>query len=115
MNKTKHRAFSEFLQQQQTDPKFRVLFEIERVRLRIAHLVKTARAQRGWTQAELAKRIGTTQSVIARLESVSDEREPSLQLLGRLASALGFQLALSFERKKKASMPRRSTSAQAGR
>ncbi|MBI1744916.1 helix-turn-helix transcriptional regulator [Candidatus Acetothermia bacterium] len=71
------------------------------MKLRIARLLKTARTQRGWSQAELARRVGTTQSVIARLESVSDEREPSLHLLGRLAIALGFQLSLSFEKSKK--------------
>jgi len=106
MSKTRHKAFSGFLKKQQTDPEFRILFDVQCVKLHIARLVKTARTQRGWTQAELAQRVGTTQSVIARLESASDEREPSLHLLGRLASALGFQLALSFERMKK-TPPRR--------
>jgi len=98
MAKRRHRPFSEFLKQRQTDSEFRIIFEAERVKLRIARLVKTARTQHGWTQAQLARRIGTTQSVIARLESASDEREPSLQLLGRLAAALGFRLALNFEK-----------------
>ena len=110
MSTRRHRPFSEYLKKRQTDAEFRILFDVERSKLHIARLVKTARTQRGWTQAELAHCIGTTQSVIARLESASNEREPSLHLLGRLAAGLGFRLALSFERKKKIPSQPRATS-----
>lgn len=50
------------------------------------------------TQAELAKLIGTTQSVIARLEGGSDKRVPSIPLLARIAAACGghFEFGFSF-------------------
>jgi transcriptional regulator with XRE-family HTH domain len=51
-----------------------------------------ARAAAGVTQAEIAKRIGTTQSAIARLES--GKGEPSLGTLRRYARALGCRLEL---------------------
>lgn len=98
MAKTRHRAFADFLKSQTTHEAFRVAFEAERIKLQVARWVKAARKQRGWSQVELARRVGTTQSVIGRLESATDEREPSLELLGRLAVALGFQLSLSFEK-----------------
>lgn len=99
MAKTRHRALADFLRNQaQHDEAFRVAFEAERVKLQIARWVRSTREQRGWSQAELARRAGTTQSVIGRLESATDVREPSLGFLGRLATALGFELSLSFKK-----------------
>lgn len=48
-----------------------------------------ARQRAGLTQAEVAKRMGTTQSAIARLES---GRMPSMKTLQRFAQATGSQL-----------------------
>jgi transcriptional regulator with XRE-family HTH domain len=53
-----------------------------------------ARAAAGITQAELAERIGTTQSAIARLESGSGKHSPSLATLRKYARALGCRLEL---------------------
>jgi len=51
-----------------------------------------ARAAAGLTQAEVAARIGTTQSVVARLESDIGKHSPSIATLKRYASALGYRL-----------------------
>src|SRR3972149_9775901 len=51
-----------------------------------------ARAAAGLTQAEVAARIGTTQSAVARLESALGKPWPSLATLKRYASALGYRL-----------------------
>lgn len=51
-----------------------------------------ARAESGLSQAEVARRIGTTQSAIARLESPSSGHSPSMQTLQRYASALGYKV-----------------------
>jgi transcriptional regulator with XRE-family HTH domain len=53
-----------------------------------------ARAAAGFTQAEVAERIGTTQSAIARLESGSGKHSPSLSTLRKYAHALGCRLEL---------------------
>lgn len=53
-----------------------------------------ARAAAGVTQAEVAERIGTTQSAIARLESGRGKRSPSLATLQKYAHALGCRLEL---------------------
>ncbi len=55
-----------------------------------------ARAAAGLTQADVAARIGTTQSAIARLESPAGKHSPSLATLQRYASALGYRLQLRF-------------------
>ena len=53
-----------------------------------------ARAAAGLTQAEVAARIGTTQSVVALLESDIGKHSPSIATLKRYASALGYRLQL---------------------
>ncbi len=53
-----------------------------------------ARAAAGITQAEIAERIGTTQSAIARLESGGGKHSPSLATLEKYAHALGCRLEL---------------------
>jgi transcriptional regulator with XRE-family HTH domain len=51
-------------------------------------------ASAGITQAEIAERIGTTQSAIALLESGSGKHSPSLATLQKYAHALGCRLEL---------------------
>ena len=53
-----------------------------------------ARSSAGITQAEVAERIGTTQSAIARLESGRGKHSPSLATLQKYAHALGCRLEL---------------------
>jgi len=53
-----------------------------------------ARSAAGVTQAEIAARIGTTQSAIARLESGRGKHSPSLATLQKYARALGCRLEL---------------------
>ena len=62
--------------------------------------VAKARQRAGLSQAELAKRMKTTQSTIARLES--GRGLPSTRTLGRFAKATGHRLKISFEPLKKA-------------
>lgn len=54
-----------------------------------------ARARAGLSQAQLAKRMKTTQSAIARLES--GRAKPSTRTLARFAEATGHRLKISFE------------------
>lgn len=56
----------------------------------IAGQVADRRKERGLSQAELAKRVGTTQSAIARLESGG--RPPRIDTLLRIANALDADL-----------------------
>ena len=55
-----------------------------------ANLLREARRRAGLTQRELAKRAGTAQSVVARIER--GLRDPSWQTLERLIAAAGFSL-----------------------
>lgn len=74
---------------------YRKAFEELAPEFEIAHAVLEARVTAGLTQEQLAQRMDTTQSVIARLES--GRTRPSTQTLERLAVATGTRLKISFE------------------
>jgi DNA-binding XRE family transcriptional regulator len=61
----------------------------------VAKTLIAARARAGLSQAEVAARMGTTQSVIARLES--GKRPPSWQTIARYAAAVGGRAVLRIE------------------
>lgn len=54
-----------------------------------------ARARMGLTQADVAQRMGTTQSAVARLES--GKRPPSLRSVQRYAQAIGCRAVVRLE------------------
>jgi len=58
-----------------------------------AKLIRRLRREAGLTQAELAARVGTTQSVISRLES-DDYEGHSLSMLYRVAAAVNRRIAV---------------------
>jgi transcriptional regulator with XRE-family HTH domain len=66
--------------------------------------IAKARTRSGLSQAELARRMKTTQSTIARLES--GRGLPSTRTLGRFAKATGHRLKISFEPVKEAARRR---------
>jgi transcriptional regulator with XRE-family HTH domain len=53
-----------------------------------------ARMDSGLTQAEIARRMGTTQSVVARLETGRGRHSPSVSTLKKYAKAIGKNLEL---------------------
>jgi ribosome-binding protein aMBF1 (putative translation factor) len=72
------------------DPEFAREYEA----LEVPFAVIGARARAGLTQEELAERMGTSQSAIARLES--GRSRPSTTTLAKLAAATGTKLRVSF-------------------
>jgi ribosome-binding protein aMBF1 (putative translation factor) len=78
-----------------SDPAYRADLEREKNRVRAACAIYEARTAAGLTQAQLAERVGTTQSVIARLEG-ADYEGHTLRLLDRVAAALGQRVEVAF-------------------
>ncbi len=78
--------------------RYRSTFQRTLHQIDLALLVREMRESAKLTQAELAKRVGTTQSVIARLED-AEYTGHSLTMLERIASACGVSLKLRAERK----------------
>jgi DNA-binding XRE family transcriptional regulator len=77
------------------EPGFKAGYDALDEEFSLAALLIEARARANLTQAELAKRMGTSQSTIARLES--GKAKPSLSTLRRLAKATGLRLKISLE------------------
>ena len=59
----------------------------------IAEIVYHLRTTAGLTQSELARRMGTTQSAIARMENSGSI--PTLELLDRVGRAVGTEITLT--------------------
>lgn len=77
------------------DPDTRAEYEAQAAEFAIAHELIAARTRAGLSQAELAERMGTTQSTIARLES--GRTLPSLRTLVRYADATGSRAVVRLE------------------
>ena len=77
------------------DPEYRNAHQLLTPEFELARAVIDARVAAGLTQEQLARRMDTTQSVIAGLES--GRTRPSTQTLERLAAATGTRLKISFE------------------
>jgi ribosome-binding protein aMBF1 (putative translation factor) len=84
-------AFAEW----RKDPKYRKAYGVLEDEFTLAAAMIKARAGAGLTQEQLARRMHTTQAVIARLES--GRVKPSTRTLERLATATGTKLRISFE------------------
>jgi ribosome-binding protein aMBF1 (putative translation factor) len=91
-------------------PELRRLTEEARINASVAQLIYAARTKAGLSQADLAERIGTKQSVISRLED-ADYEGHSLGMLQRIATALGQCLEIRFLPPPKTGRSRKSDTA----
>ncbi len=81
------------------DPEFPRLYEEAKARRIRLHELAALRAERGLTQTQVAARMGTSQSVVARIES--GEVDVKLSTLEKYAAAIGgeFSWRVSLARK----------------
>jgi ribosome-binding protein aMBF1 (putative translation factor) len=77
------------------DKKYRRDYETLQTEYSLSATLLSARVAAGLTQEQLAKRMKTTQSVIARLET--GRAMPSTRTLQKLARATGTELRIVFE------------------
>jgi ribosome-binding protein aMBF1 (putative translation factor) len=90
-------------------PKMLALLEAERQKADIAQRIYALRTEAGLTQRQLAARVGTTASVICRLED-SDYAGHSLEMLRRIAAALDSTVEVRFQkRRQRGTKARRKT------
>lgn len=81
-------------------PGFQEAYDEAKLNRKIGDIIYDAREEAGLSQTQLAKMIGTQQSVISRLED-ADYEGHSLAMLQRIAKALGKTLIVGFQDKKK--------------
>lgn len=75
------------------DAETRESYEQAKVNVHVAQLIYDARTEAGLSQTELARMVGTTQSVISRLED-ADYEGHSLSMLNRVAQALNREVKI---------------------
>ena len=88
--KRKHLDFATWKKEALKDPELKAEYD----RLQPEFAVIRARIERGLTQGQLAKKVGTKQSVISRLES--GRANPTIAFLKKLAQALNSHLEIKF-------------------
>ena len=98
MNKTKkiQKAvdFEEYLAEQLKNPKFKKYYDEYGKRLEIAYRISQLRKQEKMSQAKLAKKIGTKQGNVARIES--GEQNFTTETLQKIAAAFNRNLKIEF-------------------
>lgn len=88
------KSLKEYRKKLLADPEVAAAYEALEDEYALAKAMMQARMQSGLTQEELAKRMGTTQSVIARWES--GKTLPSSRTLLRVAEATGTHFRAQF-------------------
>jgi len=98
MNKKKRNQkavdFQEYLCEKLKNPKFKKYYDEYGKQLEIAYQILKLRKQKGISQGELAKKIGTKQSDIARMES--GQQNFTTDTLQKIASAFKRDLKIEF-------------------
>jgi DNA-binding XRE family transcriptional regulator len=83
----------EVLAENLRDPAFRAEWERTAIAREVAKRLIAYRAEHHMTQSQVARQVGTVQSVIARLES--GDQAPSLATLAKLSRGLGIEFHLT--------------------
>ncbi len=86
--------FQKYLAKQLKDPESKRIYDEYSRQLEIAYQILQLRRKAKMTQAELAKKIGTKQSNIARMET--GNQNFTIDMLHKIASVLGKNLKVEF-------------------
>lgn len=92
--KKQHLDFNIWIKDKLKDPEFKAEYNRQEPEFAVIRAILKARMKKGLTQKELAEKIGTRQSAIARLES--GNANPSIGFLQKVAEALDTNLQINF-------------------
>lgn len=98
MTEKRYTTARELHEQWMQNPRYVEAYDALEEEFALAEAFIHARAQADLTQEQVAERMGTTQAVIARLES--GRTKPSTRTLERFAKATGTRLRIAFEPEK---------------
>jgi transcriptional regulator with XRE-family HTH domain len=88
------RTFRDSLNERLKDENFKKEYEQIQPEMEIIKTLVAARKEQNMTQSDLAKATGINQADISKLEN--GNRNPSLNMLKKLAEGLGMQLRIEF-------------------
>lgn len=86
--------FQDILKRELKNPEFKRQYDEYGRQLEIAYQILQLRKKKKISQAQLAKKIGTKQSNIARMEA--GNQNFSVDILGKIADALGCNVKIEF-------------------
>lgn len=89
--------FEDWLREEMKDPRFRRGYAKERRSVFLAYRILELRQRVGISQNEVARRMGTSQQAVARLES-GKYHGFTLKTLEKIAGALGAELVIDLKR-----------------
>jgi len=95
MKQKKFYTHQELHREWMKNPKYRRAYEELEPEFQIARALIDARIKKKMTQAEIARKAGTKQPVISRLEGA--QGSPSLSLIKRIAKVLDVRLVFRLE------------------
>lgn len=90
------KSWTEIKETRKDDSAVRAGYEHAKRAYELARQVRDLRVSRGMSQAELARKVGSTQPAIARLEAGGVA--PNIDTLERIAEALGLKLVVKFSK-----------------
>jgi predicted transcriptional regulator len=93
------RTLKEYIAEQMKDPEFKKAWDDLDPEFQILKAMIKAREKSGVTQAELARRVGTRQSVISRLERGAFSKA-TLETIKKVADALDMRVEIKLRHKK---------------
>ena len=88
------RKFDDFLEEQMQDQEFKKEFDDIQPEFDVIRAIVDARTSQNLTQKQLAEKTGINQADIIKLENGT--RNPSINLLKRLADGMGMMLKIEF-------------------
>jgi transcriptional regulator with XRE-family HTH domain len=86
-------SYRDYISKRREDPEYREAERRLKPILDLADDILYLRLEKGWTQAELAKRVGTKQANISRLEN--GLANPTFKFLQKLSEVFGTDLTVS--------------------
>ncbi|PIQ43486.1 MAG: transcriptional regulator [Gammaproteobacteria bacterium CG11_big_fil_rev_8_21_14_0_20_46_22] len=100
MTKRSTKWHDELKQSVLSDDEARTEYKAFKLQLELAETLKQSRQKADMTQDDIAEKMHTKKSVIARLEAAGGrgKHSPSLKTLSKYASALGFNLEIKLKR-----------------
>jgi DNA-binding XRE family transcriptional regulator len=99
MKKRKDETLRDFVNEQLKDSRFREAYEEATLALNLAEKITSLRKKLRMTQSELARRMGTKQQAISRLEN-GDYEGFTLKTLEKIAAVTDTELEIQFRSKK---------------
>ena len=90
----KGKSLDKYVKSKLKDKEIALSYERVKMHLKIASIIEDLRIKEGLTQAQLAKRAGVSQPMIARLERGDQDRIPTLATINKVLQALGYEADL---------------------